>query len=96
MALLHVGDHRLHRLLADLGELPCLVDHAPLLAAHAQRAGLAGVASSHRLPELEQAARLPRLPPCVPNRRPAAACFDFSSSLSRCPWLFVSLMRGAA
>ena len=40
---LHIGGHRLHRLLTDLGKTACLVDHATLLATHADRTGLAGV-----------------------------------------------------
>ena len=70
---LHVGDHRLQALLADLGKMAQLVDHAAALAAHAQRARLAGVLRAHGPPELEDAAGLAGLPPGVPDGRPTAA-----------------------
>ena len=70
----HVRDHRLQRLLADLGEVARLVDHAAGLAAHAERAGLAGVVRPHRLPELEDAAGLPALLQRVPDGGESSAC----------------------
>ena len=73
---LHVGDHRLERLLADLGEVAGLIDHAAGLAAHADRAGLAGVFRPHRLPEGPHASRLAGLLEGVEHRPPAAACLD--------------------
>src|SRR5262245_46000819 len=41
--ILHVGDHRMEGLLADLGEVAQFVAHAARLPAHAQGTGLAGV-----------------------------------------------------
>jgi hypothetical protein len=73
---LHVGDHRLERLLAHLGEVAGLVDHAAGLAAHAERAGLAGVLRTHRPPERQEAARLSGLLPGVEHGPPAAASPD--------------------
>ena len=64
-------------LLADLGEVARLVDHAAALAAHAERAGLAGVLRAHRLPQLQNAAGLAGFAPGVQDGRPAAAGFVF-------------------
>ena len=73
---LHVGDHCLERLLADLGKVARLIDHAARLAAHADRAGLAGVLRPHRLPEGPQSTGFACLLEGVEHRPPAAACFD--------------------
>jgi hypothetical protein len=70
---LHVGHHRLERLLADLGKVARLVHHPARLAAHAKRAGLAGVLRAHRLPEFPEAARLARLLERVHDRAKPAA-----------------------
>ena len=77
---LHVGGHRLQALLADLGEVAGLVDHAARLTAHAERAGLAGVLGAHGGPELPElpAARLAGFPPGVKNRLPTAAGGSFT------------------
>ena len=70
---LHVGHHRLKRLLADFRKMPRLVHHPPRLPPHPQRAGLAGVLRAHRLPELPDAPRLTRLLQRVEDRPPATA-----------------------
>ena len=72
---LHVGDHRLERLLADFGKVARLVHHAAGLAAHPDRAGLAGVFRPHGLPEGKEAAGLTGLFQRVEHSPPAAACF---------------------
>ena len=81
---LHVGDHRLERLLADLGEVARLVDHPARLAAHAHRAGLAGVFRPHRLPEGPQPAGFACLLEGVEHCPPATACFDSAHGMLRC------------
>ena len=70
---LHVGDHRLERLLADLGEVAGLVDHPAGLPTHAERAGLAGVLRTHGLPEFPEAARFAGFLERVHDRAKAAA-----------------------
>ena len=68
-AVLHVGGHRLQRLLADFGKMPRFVDHPALLAAHAERARLARVPASHRAPQRHPAhaiRRLERVADCLP------------------------------
>ena len=77
---LHVGDHRLQAFFADFRKVAQLVDHAAALAAHAQRAGLAGILAAHGPPELEDAAGLAGLLPGVPNSGPTAAGFQFLHS----------------
>ena len=74
---LHVGNHRLQRLFTDLRKPADLVDHSSLLAAHAKRAGLAGVFGSHRLPERPQAASLASLFERIGNRAPSSARCHF-------------------
>src|SRR5262245_34959082 len=58
---LQVARLGLDRLLADLREAPLLVDHAALLPAHSERAGLAGVARAQAPVEPPQAAGLSSL-----------------------------------
>ena len=70
---LHIGGHRLHRLLADFGELPGLVGHSAMLPAHAQRTGLAGIFGSHRPQKLDDPAGLSGGAQRIPDRRPAPA-----------------------
>jgi hypothetical protein len=50
-----------------------LVDHAAALAAHAERAGLAGVLGTHGLPESAEAADFAGLAEGIENGGPAAA-----------------------
>ncbi len=69
---LHVGDHRLERLLANLRPVAQFVAHAAGLSAHAQRAGLAGVLGPHRFPKLSPADPVGHSQR-VTNGRPTAA-----------------------
>ena len=52
---LHVGGHRLERLLTDFREMAAFIDHAAKLSAHADRAGLAGVLGTHGFPHVPPA-----------------------------------------
>ena len=81
---LHVGDHRLQRLLADFREDAPFVGHPPLLASHADRTGLAGILGPHRLPQLPQPARFARLLERVEHSGPAAPGVD-STHDALCP-----------
>ena len=58
----HVARLRLHGFLADLGKVTGLVGHATLLAAHADRARLAGIARAEPTVEADDASRLAALP----------------------------------
>ena len=64
----HVAGLSLHRFLAHLGEMAGLVDHPALLAAHAERAGLAGVARAQPAIEWHDATRLAPLAEHVTDR----------------------------
>jgi hypothetical protein len=74
---LHVGSHRLERLLAELRPTAGLIDHTPFLAPHAERTGLARILRPHGLEHLPQAANLAGFLQRVPDGAPTAAAFDF-------------------
>ena len=70
---LHVGRHRLHRLLAHFETPADLVAHAATRPAHAERAGLARVRGPQCAPHFPGAAATHGLGECVANGGPTAS-----------------------
>jgi hypothetical protein len=75
---LHVGRHRLYRLLADLGERTVFVDHTTVLPSHAERTGFAGIPRAKGSVELPEPTRFKSFAERVPNRLPSTTSFELS------------------